>query len=115
MTKTFHNHILPPLARAGSNLAGLTTARTALVHDTLVLGAGADVLERRGVSVVLVDAHNLAAVLGRQALDVDVPLALGLAVAAGSVDLAVVFDVEVDDVDGAAAVLLEGVRVSMLG
>lgn len=42
-------------------------------------GVGADVLQRRGVAVVLVDPDYLATLPGRRTLDVHVPLALGLA------------------------------------
>jgi hypothetical protein len=52
------------------------------------------------VPIVLVDAGNFTTVAGSDALDVDVALALGAAVAAGAVDLAVVFSVEVDDLRG---------------
>jgi hypothetical protein len=64
---------------AGAHLRGLATTGATVVGDALVLRVGADVLERSRVAVVLVDADNLAAVLGRETLDVDASLALGLA------------------------------------
>jgi hypothetical protein len=57
----------------------------------------ANVDKCRGVAVVRVDACDFATVAGSDTLDVDVALALGAAVAAGAVDLAVVFGVEVYD------------------
>ena len=93
------------LLRAVTDLLRLAAASTALIHNTGVRSIGADVLKRSRVPIVGVDARDLSSVSGGDALDVDVPLALGLAVPAGAVDLAVVFGVEVDDVDGAAAVL----------
>ena len=69
----------PSLTGAVADLLGLAATRTAVVEDAGVAGVGADVLERRGVAVVAVDARDLAAVARRRALDVDVPLALGLA------------------------------------
>jgi hypothetical protein len=59
----------------------------------------ANVNKCRGVAVVRVDAGNFTTIAGSDALDVDVALALGAAVSAGTVDLAVVFGVEVDDLE----------------
>lgn len=50
---------------------------------------------------------TFAAVTGRDTLDVDVTLALLGAVAARAVQLAVVLDVEVDDVHSTAAIVLD--------
>lgn len=66
-------------AGAVADLAGLAATSAALVHDTGVLGISADVLEGGSVTVVLVDADNLATVASSNTLDVDVALALGLA------------------------------------
>lgn len=66
------------------------------------VGDGAD------VTVVVVDTAKLTTVLGDDALDVDVAGAtVALAVAAVADQLAVVLDVEVVDVQSAAAVELE--------
>lgn len=59
---------------------------------------GADVVEGSSVTEVGVDTGELVAVDCGDTLDVDVALALAGAVAAGAVELAVVLDVEVDDV-----------------
>ena len=67
------------LARAVSDLLGLAATRAAVVEDAGVAGVGADVLQGCRVAVVAVDARDLAAVSCRRALDVNVPLALGLA------------------------------------
>jgi hypothetical protein len=108
-TRTFP--VLNYLARASSHLRGLATASTAVVQNARRLVVRADVLEGSRIAIVAVDARDLArlaAALARgDALDVDVALALAAAVAARAVDLAVVLGVEVDDVDGAAAVVLD--------
>lgn len=64
-----------------------------------MVGVGADVLQGSGVPIVQVDADNFTTVVCGSALNVDIALALGAAVAAGAVDLAVVFGVEVDDLE----------------
>lgn len=73
----------------------------------LDLRVGADVLESSSVAVVGVDTSELTTADSGDALDVDVALALLGAVSAGAVELAVVVDVEIDDVDGTAAVVLD--------
>jgi hypothetical protein len=62
-----------------------------------VVGVSADVVQSTGIAIVRVDAADIAAVVRGHALNVDVALALGAAVTAGAVDLAVVLGVEVDD------------------
>lgn len=62
-----------------------------------MVGVGANILERRSVAEVRVDTSQFATVARSHALYVDVALALAAAVAAGAVKLAVIFDVEVDD------------------
>jgi hypothetical protein len=59
------------------------------------------------VTQVGVDAHELAAVLGRDALHVNRPGTVLGAVAARAVHLAVVLGIKVDNVDVAAAVVLD--------
>ncbi|KAJ8104452.1 hypothetical protein OPT61_g10749 [Boeremia exigua] len=104
-------NISPPskarLTRADTSLCGLAATSAAVVHLALGLRIGADVLEGSSVLVVSVDAGELTAVLSSDTLNVNVALALGRAVSAGAVQLAVVLDVEVNDVDGAAAVVLD--------
>lgn len=95
------------LTRASTGLGRLTATRAALVHLALDLRIGADVLEGRRVTVVAVDTRKLATVLSSNAIDEDVTLALAAAVSTGSVELAVVLSVEVDDVDCSAAVVLD--------
>ena len=69
----------PTLARAVADLLGLAAACASVVEHAGVAGVGADVLRGCRVAVVAVDARDLAAVSCRRALDVNVPLALGLA------------------------------------
>jgi hypothetical protein len=51
-------------------------------------------MQGSGIAEVGVDARELASVFSGDAADDDVALALGAAVSAGAVELAVVFDVE---------------------
>lgn len=74
------------LSRAVPSLLRLASAGTASVHLTRVSGVEAAVLDRGGISVVGVDARELAAVLGNHALNVHITLALGRALFAVSVD-----------------------------
>lgn len=67
------------LAGAGASLGGFASTSAAVVHLTLSLGVGTDILEGSGVLVGQVDAGQLSAVLGGDALHVDVSLALSLA------------------------------------
>jgi hypothetical protein len=97
---------------ASGSLARLTLAVrlvAALVALTLSLGIEAVVGVSSAVAQVGVNTNELAAVLGNNAAHVDFARAVGvaLAVAARAVDFAVVLGVEVDDVDGAAAVVLD--------
>ena len=105
---------------ASGSLAGLALAVslvTALVALALGLGVEAVVGVSSLVAQVGVDAHQLAAVLGDDTGHVDLAraLAVALAVAARAVDLAVVLGVEVDDVHGAAAVVLDDLVRGVVG
>ena len=105
---------------ASGSLAGLALAVslvTALVALELSLGVEAVVRVSRLVAQVGVDANQLAAVLGDDSCHVDLAreVAVAFAVAARAVDLAVVLGVEVDDVDGAAAVVLDDLVRSVVG
>lgn len=74
------------LSRAVPSLRRLTSSGTAIVHLARVVGVVAAVLDRGGISVVGVDARELAAVLGNHALNVHVTLAHGRALFAVSGD-----------------------------
>lgn len=63
------------LTRAVASLGRLITLVVANEHLARMSSVIADVLERRGVAVIGVDAREDTAVLGGDALDVDVPLA----------------------------------------
>lgn len=77
------------LTGAGADLLGLAAAGAAVVEDTGVLGVRADVLEGGGVAELGVDADDVTAVAGGDALHVDVALALGLALFGSKYFLAV--------------------------
>lgn len=79
-----------------------------------MISIGADILQSSSVAVVGVDADDFAAIVGRSAFDIDVSLALRAAVTARSVDLAVVFGVEVDNVDSTTAVMLDNLVRGMV-
>jgi len=97
---------LASLTRAGAGLGRLAAASAAVVHLALDLRVRADILQSGGVAIVAVDTGELATVLSGDTLDVDVALALARTVSAGTVELAVVLYIEVYDVDGSAAVML---------
>ena len=95
------------LARVGlGRLTLAVTLVTTLVALALGLGIKAVVGVCGFVTNVGVDANELAAILRDDAFHVDGTSAVACAVAARAVDLAIVFDVEVLDVDVAAAVVL---------
>jgi hypothetical protein len=103
------------LARTVANLLGLTTASTPLIHNTRVISVCADIDKCSRVTIVGIDAHDLATVIRGSAFNVHIPLTLLAAVAAGTIDLAIVFSIEVDDVDSSAAVMLNDLVRSMIG
>lgn len=72
-----------------------------------MVGIGADIDQCSSIAVVVVDANNLATVVSSCAFHINVPLTLAATVPTRSVYLAVVFSVKVDDVDGAAAIVLD--------
>lgn len=80
-----------------------------------MVSISADVDQGSRVGIVVVDADHLTAIVGSCALDVDVALALALAVTARAIDLSVVLGVEVDDVNGAAAVVLDDLIRGVVG
>jgi hypothetical protein len=113
------------LARAGASLLGLAATSTTSVHLALGLRISADVLEGSSVPVVAVNTSQLTTVDRGHALDVDVALALlgalgsckrmfnnlismiGITyVSARAVELAVIVDIEVDDVHSSTSVVL---------
>lgn len=102
------------------SLARLTLA-VGLVTTLVALALSLSIKAVVGVSSLIaqvgVDAHELATVLSNDASHVDLAraLAVALAVAARAVDLAVVFSVEVDDVHGAAAVVLDDLVRGVVG
>jgi hypothetical protein len=57
----------------------------------------ADIAQSSSITIIAVDTSQFATVTSSDAFDVDVALALAAAVPARSVELAIVFDVEVDD------------------
>jgi hypothetical protein len=81
---------------------------TALVALALSLGVEAVVGVSSLVAQVGVDANELATVPGDHAAHIDLAraVAVALAVTARAVHLAVVLGIEIDDVDGAAAIVL---------
>lgn len=102
------------------SLAGLALAVSlvaTLVTLALSLSIKAVVGVSRLVAQVGVDADELATVLGDDTGHVDLAraVAVALAVAARAVDLAVVLGVEVDDVHGAAAVVLDDLVRGVVG
>ena len=105
---------------ASGSLAGLALA-VRLVAALVALALSLSIKAVVGVSSLIaqvgVDAHELATVLSNDASHVDLAraLAVALAVAARAVDLAVVFSVEVDDVHGAAAVVLDDLVRGVVG
>lgn len=124
-------HEQPGLTRAVSDLLRLAVSRATVVEDARVASVRADVDKSGRVSVHRVDARQLATVVRRHALDVDVALALAGAVAARPVQLAVVLGVEVDlrgvslsllhglgfayNVDGSATVVLDDLVRGVVG
>jgi len=104
----------------GRSLAGLALAVglvTTLVALALSLGIEAVVGVSSLVAQVGVDANELATVLGNDTAHVDLAraVAVALAVTARAIHLAVVLGVEVDDVDGAAAVVLDHLVRGVVG
>lgn len=104
-------------SRSLARLALAVGLVTALVALALSLGIEAVVRVSRLVTQVGVDSHQLATVLSNNASHVDLAraLAVALAVAARAVDFAVVLGVEVDDVHGAAAVVLDDLVRGVVG
>jgi len=104
-------------SRSLARLALAVSLVTALVALALSLSVKAVVGVSSLVAQVGVDANQLAAVLGDDTGHVDLAraLAVALAVAAGAVDFAVVFGVEVDDVHSAAAVVLDDLVRGVVG
>lgn len=96
-------------AGAGAGRRGLlvvVVGALELLADGLdLLGAG--VGDGGSVAVVGVDAGQDVAAGGRDAVDDDVTLVHGVAVAAAAVQLAKVLDQEVGDADGTSAVVLD--------
>jgi hypothetical protein len=62
-----------------------------------MVSVGTHILQSGRITVVEVDAHDFTAVTRSSALNIDIPLALAVTVAAGAIDFAVVFGIEVDD------------------
>jgi hypothetical protein len=58
---------------------------------------GAHILQSGRVTVVEVDANYFAAVASSSTLNIDIPFALLVTVTAGAIDFAIVFGIEVDD------------------
>ena len=104
-----NNSIKRSANRSLTSLALAFRLVTALVTLALNLTVKAVVRVSSLVAQVGVDGYQFAAVLGDDTGHVDLARALfvALAVAARAVDLAVVLGVEVDDVHGAAAVVLD--------
>lgn len=67
------------LTRAVSSLAGLAAASAAIIQDTRMVSVGADIFKSRSVTIIEVDANNLAPIVGCSTLNVDISLALRLA------------------------------------
>lgn len=57
----------------------------------------ADILQRGSITVVTVDADNLAPIAGSNAFDVDIALALAAAISARTIHFTIVLGVEIDD------------------
>lgn len=115
-TKT-NDQIKHLTSRSLARLALAVSLVTALVTLALSLSIKAVVRVSSLVAQVGVDADELATVLGDDTRHVDLALAVAvaLAVAARAVDLAVVLGVEVDDVHGAAAVVLDDLVRGVVG
>jgi hypothetical protein len=62
-----------------------------------MVSIGAYILQCGRITVVEVDADYFAAIASGSALNIDIPLALLATVTAGAIDFAVVFGIEIDD------------------
>lgn len=62
-----------------------------------MVSIGTHIFQSGRITVVEVDADHFAAITRCSALNIDVPLALVVTVTAGAIDFAVVFGIEVDD------------------
>ena len=115
---TKSNNLIKRLtSRSLAGLAFAVSLVAALVTLALSLGVEAVVGVSSLVAQVGVNADELAAVLSNDTAHVDLAraVAVAFAVAAGAVDLTVVLGVEVDNVDGAAAVVLDDLVRGMVG
>lgn len=103
-------------ARSAANLLWLITRIVTLELRANLLGLDARVGDRRSVTVVGVDAHKgRGATLSKDTIENDVAFEHGLAVAARSVQLAKVGDVESRDGDGTGAIVLDDLVLCALG
>jgi hypothetical protein len=80
-----------------------------------MVSIGANINQRSSIGIVVIDADNLASIVGCRALDVHITLALAVAVTTRSIDFSVVLSIEVDDVNGTAAVVLDNLIRGVVG
>jgi hypothetical protein len=83
--------------RASPNLLRLAPTGAAIIQDAPRRRVRADIAQSGSITIIAVDARQFTAVTSSDALNVDIPLALGAAVATRSIELAIVFGVEVDN------------------
>lgn len=88
------------LATAGTSLLRFAVALAAIICDTWLVSVCAHVIQGSCITVNSVDTNNLPAVNSSCALDIDVALTLAIAVSARPVNFAIVFGIEVDDLEG---------------
>jgi len=103
------------LTSAETGLGGLATTSTSLEHLTFGSSIRASVFDRSGISIVGINSNQQISIFSSDTLDVDIALALRLAIATAAVEFAKVLDVVVDDVYGAAAVVLDHFVGSVVG
>lgn len=87
-------------------LRRLTAIRTTSIHLAQSRRISADIDKSSSVSVVAVDPGELATIHSCDALNVNIAFTLLTTIAAAAIQLAVILDIVVDDVDSAAAIVL---------
>lgn len=98
--EAFNIPYIPYLCLTGSNLLRFAVTFATIVGDTWRVGISADIDQSGCIAVGEVDTSDLTAIDGGGAFDVDVALALAIAVSARAVDFAVVFGIEIYDLEG---------------
>lgn len=92
---------------ASANLLRFTSSRTSVIYNTGIRGIVANISERSRVTIVLINANELTAVLSCDTLHNDSAFTLAGAISTRSVHLTIVLGVEIDHIDSAAAIMLD--------